>query len=196
MALEDWIDLKRIQPQIGQCDDGAYDAAACQNLECLRDEVANIYDILTLTGNNGTADYTDTVTDGQSDSSEGNADFEPVMDEIPPGVHSECSNTITVTTRFCGAGSGDNTTSTTGQFRVELYCEPERGGTPVLMGTSTHTAPVTYSGGDVTCSSQPHTFSGISCTGRLLVKVFRTAGNVLDLSNGTWTSAAQAFCVD
>lgn len=190
MALEDWIDLKRILPQIGQCDDGAYDAAACQNLDCLRDEVANIYDILTLTGNNGDPTYTD------SGSGDDLGELVVVMDEIPPGEHESCANTVNVTVRACWPNTSDNVGASgvnrAYNYRIFVYCT-EPGGSPVLLDTATFqrsfNTPESASGD---CESRVFTWSGLACTGQISVQVDPITQS--GVSFGGFSATAEAFC--
>jgi hypothetical protein len=190
MALEDWIDLKRIQPQIGQCDDGAYDAAACQNLECLRDEVANIYDILTLTGNNGDPTYTDTG------SGENLGEAVVVMDEIPAGQHQACTNTVRVTARVCWPNTSDNA-GASGENRfynytISVYCT-EPGGAPVLLDSATFANSFnTPESAPAACESRTFSWAGLSCTGQISVEV--TAVSQSGVSFDEFTAVAEAYC--
>ena len=196
MSFDNWIECQNVLPNINQCDDGAFDSAMCQNLNCLRDEVQNIIDTLILGGAGGGVGGDPAFTDTGSGTGE-NETF-VVQDEIPPGVHDVCNSMVEVTPRVCSRSSGpDESSQADFNYNINVFCQPTPGAAMQLLSTTLFSGSVEYNPGQVDCASSTIMFSGLSCTGQLFVSMVWVSGDsgLIDRGGVSFTAETDTFCI-
>ena len=188
----EWPDLELAKPQLGQCDDGAFDEAVCQALNCLRDNVDNIFDILTLSGAGGDPTYSDSGNGGTDD-------VTVVMDEIPAGQHSQCANTVTVDTSVCYPDTSDNVGASGVDrryaYQLRVVCIPHDGsGRSTLATASVSDSFNTAESQPGACIDESFTFSNLPCVGQITVELVTVSTSGID--SASFDAVATANCVD